>query len=275
MIRIGNQTAISCATPLEPFVFALRKGFTAFEWFVDKKEHGDGSTSGWEESDFGAATRYAIRRAGVAHNIRFTVHAPWQANPLHPQGAGALRRSIDFARDIGADLVNLHLYLEAGVQGFVAALLPVLHCAAQAAITLSIENTPATTPADFNELFACLRARQATDGAVGMCLDLGHANLCRATHNDYLRFLDELAPQVPVIHLHIHENYGDVDSHLTLFTGPSRSSDVGIRAFVEHLQRRAYQGAMILEQWPSPPDLLTEAAVRLHTLLSASAPCNR
>jgi sugar phosphate isomerase/epimerase len=267
-IRIGNQTAISCAAPLEPFVFALRKGFTAFEWFADKKQNRDGRTHGWDESDMSATTRFAIRRAGRTHDMRFTVHAPWQANPLHPEGDEVLARSIDFARDIGARLVNLHLYLDAGVEGYVSALLPVLAYAAQADVALSIENTPATTPEHFNQLFTCLHARQATaNGAIGMCLDLGHANLCRATHNDFLRFLDDLSPQVPVIHLHIHENYGDADSHLPLFTGPSRSSDAGIRGFVERLHRRAYQGVMILEQWPTPPDLLTQAAVRLGTLL--------
>jgi sugar phosphate isomerase/epimerase len=268
-IRIGNQTAISCAAPLEPFVFALRKGFTAFEWFADKKRDHDGRTHGWDESDMSATARFAIRRAGRAHDMRFTVHAPWQANPLQPQGALALARSIDFARDIGAGLVNLHLYLDAGVEGYVTALLPVLGYAAQADVSLSIENTPATAPKHFNQLFAALHARNATaNGAVGMCLDLGHANLCRATPNDYLRFLDDLSPEVPVIHLHVHENYGDADSHLTLFTGPSRSSDAGIRGFLERLHRRAYQGVMILEQWPAPPDLLTQAAVRLQALLN-------
>jgi sugar phosphate isomerase/epimerase len=270
-IRIGNQTALTCANPLEPFVFALRKGFTAFEWFADKQQR-DGRTHGWDEADMSATVRFSIRRAGMAHDMRFTVHAPWQANPLHPPGVAALVQSIAFARDIGARLVNLHLYLDAGVEAYATALLPVLDAAGEAGVSVSIENTPATTPTDFNQLFACLHARKATaHGAVGMCLDLGHANLCRATHNDYLRFLDDLAPEVPVIHLHIHENYGDADSHLTLFTGPSRSSDAGIRGFLERLHRRAYQGVMILEQWPKPPDLLTAAAARLQALLNLSS----
>ena len=53
-IRIGNQTAISCADPLEPFHFALLNGFDAFEWFADKKEHDDGTIAGWDESDMDA-----------------------------------------------------------------------------------------------------------------------------------------------------------------------------------------------------------------------------
>jgi hypothetical protein len=36
---------------------------------------------------------------------------------------------------------------------------------------------------------------------------------------------------------------------------------------VERLRGRHYQGAMILEQWPNPPEMLVEAAGRLRELL--------
>jgi sugar phosphate isomerase/epimerase len=100
-----------------------------------------------------------------------------------------------------------------------------------------------------------------------MCLDIGHANLCDTTRNDFLRYMDEISAAVPIIHLHVHENYGDADSHLPLFTGPSGRDDAGIRAFLERLRKRDYSGAMILEQWPHPPGLLTSARDRLRTLL--------
>src|SRR5919201_2894362 len=98
-IRIGNQTAIS-ATCLEPFEFALCHGFDAFEWFVDKKVNPDGTVAGWDESDMDAAMRAWIRDTGKVYDTRFTVHAPWQANPLRPGGVELLLRSVDFARDI-------------------------------------------------------------------------------------------------------------------------------------------------------------------------------
>jgi sugar phosphate isomerase/epimerase len=269
-IRIGNQTALSAADPLEPFAFALAHGFDAFEWFEDKKVRPDGRTAGWDEADMDAAARAWIRDTGRAHRMLFTVHAPWQANPLRPGGAEVLGRSLEFARAIGADLVNLHLYLDDGPAGFAYSLGPVLRRAAAAGLRLSIENTPETGPADFNETFACLREQAAAPpGTVGMCLDLGHANLCAATHNDFVGYVDALAPEVPLIHVHAHENYGDADSHLTLFTGPSAADDAGIRAFVERLRRRHYGGALILEQWPRPPELLVMAATRLRQLLDA------
>jgi sugar phosphate isomerase/epimerase len=270
-IRIGNQTAISCADPLEPFQFALRHGFDAFEWFADKKERADGSVSGWDEADMDAATRARLRALGAAHDVYFTVHAPWQANPLHAAGIPLLLRSIDFAQDIGAELVNLHLYMDEGPDAYARSLEPVLRQATAAGLRLSIENTPHTTPDDFNETFRCLDERGAVaSGQVGMCLDIGHANLCAPTRNNFIRYLDALAPEVPIIHVHAHENHGDADSHLTLFTGPSRDDDAGVRAFVDRLRQRRYQGALILEQWPKPPELLVEAATRLRTMLDSN-----
>jgi sugar phosphate isomerase/epimerase len=267
-IRIGNQTAISCADPLEPFHFALQHGFDAFEWFADKKESNDGSIAGWDESDMNSVSRAWIRDTGAAHDVLFTVHAPWQANPLDAGGIPLLIRSLDFARDIGADLVNLHLYMEDGPQGFVRALEPVLRYAASLKLRISIENTPHTTPDDFNKTFASMyKFTNIPDSTAGMCLDIGHANLCEPTRNNFIRYLDLLADDVPIIHVHAHENHGDRDSHLTLFTGPSREDDAGIRAFLERLNRRAYRGAVILEQWPHPPELLIDAATRLRGLL--------
>lgn len=267
-IRIGNQTAISCSDPLEPFRFALQHGFDAFEWFADKKESDDGTSAGWDESDMDADSRAWIRKTGAAHDFLFTVHAPWQANPLNTEGVSLLLRSIDFGRDIGADLVNLHLYMEEGPLGFAQALEPVLRYAAEALIRISIENTPDTTPEDFNQTFAALgRLPNIPPGTAGMCLDIGHANLCAETRNNFIRYLDLLAQEVPIIHIHAHENRGDRDSHLTLFTGPSRTDDSGIRAFVQRLHRRNYDGAVILEQWPDPPELLVLAATRLRSLL--------
>ncbi len=270
-IRIGNQTAISCAECLEPFTFALENGFDAFEWFSDKKVHADGTAAGWDEEDMDGPTRTWIREQGQTHDVRFTVHAPWQANPLHSGGVELLFRSLDFARDVGADLVNLHLYMDEGADSYVRSLTAVIRTAVKAGLRLSIENTPHTTPDDFNETFARLREVDlARPGTVGMCLDIGHANLCAPTRNDYIRYIDQLSSDVPLIHLHVHENFGDGDRHLTLFTGPSRENDSAVRAFLERLRRRTYRGAMILEQWPHPPELLVEAAQRLREMMPAA-----
>ena len=266
-IRIGNQTALAAASPDLPFEFALEHGFDAFEWFSDRRDE-----RGWCEELVDKAARKQLRETCWKRKIALSVHAPWQASPLMPEGMEQIHRCFDFASDVGAGLVNVHLFTERGIEAFGRALREPLERSVRSGISLSIENTPATGPDDFNRLFHAIEARYG-DAArhVGMCLDMGHANLCPATQNDYLGFLDRLGPQVPIIHVHAHENWGDGDSHLTLFTGPSAEDGAGVGELVRRLAARGFAGSIILEQWPDPPELLVEAHRRLKDLLSEPA----
>jgi sugar phosphate isomerase/epimerase len=146
---------------------------------------------------------------------------------------------------------------------------PVLRHARAQGVKVSLENTPQTTPEDCNAVFAQLdRMPELAGGRVGMCLDMGHANLCPASPSDYLGFVDRLGTHVPIIHWHAHENWGDRDSHLPLFTGPSQGDDAGIRGLVWRLLQRGFRGNVVLEQWPDPPALLTQARDRLRRLIA-------
>ncbi|MDY6838058.1 MAG: sugar phosphate isomerase/epimerase family protein [Thermodesulfobacteriota bacterium] len=263
-IRIGNQSAFSAATITGPFEFAVANGFDAFEWFPDKQESG----AGWEERDIDAKTRQDIKSTALEHDIRLSVHAPWQLNPLESGVGERLLETLAFATDVGAALLNIHLYADQGADAYVRAIIPFLRPFAEAGMRLSVENTPLTGPGDVNAFFGRLRALEpAAMAQVGMCLDLGHANLCEETRNDYLRFVDLLDPAVRVIHLHLHENYGDRDSHQVLFTGPSKEDVSGIEGFIERMKERGFSGSIILEQWPEPPTLLKEARNRLREII--------
>jgi len=265
MIRIGNQTAFSAARLTAPFEYALAQGFDAFEWFPDKKPE----LGGWDDTDLNEAQRRSLREAAQARGMRVSVHARWQADPLRPESEPLLRRDLELARDLGAALLNLHLYGDWRPEPFIEAIKPLIQATAQSGLQLAIENTPEHAPERFNELFAQFRTLGSVPiGHIGMCLDLGHANLCAATRNDYLSFFDQLDPWVPIIHLHLHENWGDADRHLPLFTGPAGRDDSGVRGLLERLWRRNYAGSIILEQWPQPPALLTQARDRLRGLLS-------
>jgi phosphoglucan,water dikinase len=265
MITIGNQTAFAAATPTEPFDYALANGFDAFEWFPDKH---DGA--GWDTSDLDGPLRAQIRQSARAAAMRLSVHARWQADPLRPECQIWLREDLELARELGAALLNIHLCHEAGVPAFVEAIQPLVRLASETGLVLTIENTPCHTPELFNALFERIRGHASLPVShVGMCLDVGHANLCAATHNDYLGFLDRLAPQVPILHLHLHENWGDADSHLPLFTGPSARDESGVRGLLERLLGRNFCGSIILEQWPQPPSLLDTARDRLRQMLSS------
>jgi len=266
-ICIGNQTARAAPASNLPFEFAVANRFDAFEWFSDRN-----ADRGWCEELVDKAGRKRLREIGWKRGIAYSVHAPWQASPLVPEGRAQIDRSFDFASEVGAGLVNLHLSAEHGIEAFAQALREPLERSVRSGIALSIENTPATRPGEFNRLFEALEARYGTAVRhVGLCLDMGHANLCPATRNDYLGFLDRLRPGVPIIHVHAHENWGDEDSHLTLCTGPSAASEAGVRGLIRRLTARGFCGSIILEQWPDPPELLVQARRRLKDLLSEQA----
>ena len=84
--------------------------------------------------------------------------------------------------------------------------------------------------------------------------------------------MDRLTAFVPILHIHAHENFGDADSHLPLFTGPSSKNDIGVRMFLERLRQKNFNGAIILEQWPHPTSLLTDARARLRAMWSTLIP---
>ncbi len=265
-IRIGNQTSFSAQTPLLPFEFALENGFDAFEWFPDKKDSG----AGWDIDDIDTETRQRIKREAISNNIALSIHAPWYYNPLEPRNHTRLLKEIEFAVDTGAYILIIHLTTNEGIEKYVNAIIPLIKEASDSDLLLSIENTPLTGPEDINKMFGLIHGLKNTPTRhVGMCLDLGHANLCASTRNDYLKFIDLLDPGVTINHVHLHENYGDSDSHLTLFTGPSGEDDGGICGLMKRLKNMHYSGSIILEQWPVPPTLLTRARERLHHILDS------
>ena len=260
-IRIGNQTSFSASPPALPFEYAIENGFDAFEWFPDKKEGGEG----WDTNDIDREMRQHIRRKAIENNIALSVHAPWDSDPLKPDNHALLVKNIEFARDIGATILIVHLTTDKGPEKYVKAIMPILRSLSEAGLCLSLENTPLTAPEDFNRVFEIIQSLKDTPVKhVGMCLDLGHANLCASTRNDYLKFIDLLGSQVPINHIHLHENYGDCDSHLPVFTGPSRENDAGLHGFMKRLKDIHFSGTIILEQWPDPPSLLNEARKRLY-----------
>jgi len=255
-IRIGNHAAFSAASSTLPFEYAVENGFDAFEWFPDRKASG----AGWDERDLDRDQRRAIQQSAAMHDVALSVHAPWWINPLKAGDHPRIFRDLDMARELGATILNIHLYPEEGIPAFVASIIPVIKRCRQQGVTLVIENCPRTSPEDFNALFSLLgQIHGISLSQVGMCLDIGHANLCPATRNDYLQYLDRLDEEVPIRHMHLHENYGDSDSHLTLFTGPAGSDPAGIQGLIRRMKARGFSGRIILEQWPDPPSLLNAA----------------
>jgi sugar phosphate isomerase/epimerase len=204
----------------------------------------------------------------LAHekNIRLSVHAALEAKLLDSSTWGGLMRDIDLARDLGAKVLNFHL-ASGDTDGCARAALALVAILKPMGIVLALENTVSVSPDEVNDVFKSIGQTEA-DGppSVGLCLDMGHANLYAGTRNDYLRYLDGLGSHVPIVHAHLHENWGDSDSHLTLFSGPSGRNATGVAGLLCRLRQRRFQGSMILEQWPTPTSLLVGAHDRLRAM---------
>ena len=257
-VRIGNQTAHS-APLFAPFDFAVQHGFDAFEWFPDRLPEGCGRVASY----LSASQRQEVRSRARDVGIRLSVHAPIPACPMRPGGDRDLEDSLHLAVDLGAAVMNLHFDEPRRTEEFASALGPWVQRCSISGVRLALENVPHVGPDDFNRLFGLL----PRGGTVGMTFDVGHANLHLSTHHDYIGYLDRLKPDLPIIHLHLHENWGDVDSHLVAFTGPAGRDPSGIATLLERLQRRGFSGNVVMEQWPQPPELLAQARGRLEELL--------
>jgi sugar phosphate isomerase/epimerase len=258
--RIGNQT--SKEVPFsDPFEFALQNGFDAFEWFSDK------GRGGWNEDDMDAAARKLLHKRCKDNGLLCSVHAPYAADPTTAEGQDSILRSIAFAGDVRGGVVNIHLFPEHPARVYAESLVPLLEACKKAKVQLALENTPVVGPDHVNAVFGVLTAIPQAKKRVGLCFDMGHANLHEGTKNNYCQFLDLLGDHVPVIHWHAHENWGDRDSHLPLFSGPIGKDDRGLRGVVKRLVDRGFSGSVVLEQWPSPPELLVQARDRLRQIV--------
>jgi sugar phosphate isomerase/epimerase len=230
---IGNQTAFF-APVSDPFAFAVENGFEAFEFFPDGGPHG----RGWSADDVTAEERVAFRATAEEHLIRLSVHAALESDPMAESSRGKLVRDIELARDLGARIVNVHV-VPAEIDAYCRAALSLVDDLAPHGITLALENTVPISPEHINRVFTRLADLDASRArSIGLCLDMGHANLYEATHNDYLAYVDRLGSHVPIVHAHIHENWGDGDKHLTIFTGPSKENPAGITGLLRRLRRR-------------------------------------
>jgi hypothetical protein len=70
----------------------------------------------------------------------------------------------------------------------------------------------------------------------------------------------------------LHENWGDADSHLVVFTGPAGRDPSGLVALFDRLRIRAFSGNVVMEQWPDPPELLAQARDRLEKVIQGGQP---
>jgi len=224
-IKLGPQTFHSA--PLEaPFHKARQTGFGAVEVFFDKVRG-----NGFHPADILPPTRQEIKRSGM----EMTVHAP-----IADFGAAGWQRliedSIGFCNDTDARILTIHPPLKEDAPS-----LSVLAgiCRQNTGNTvISLENTVyISSPEEISSIAA--NFSNITGIECGITFDTGHANVNPLRASGFLRRLSW-----PVRHLHLHDNDGSRDAHLS----PGRGN-INFGELFHILGDRGFSGAGILEYW--------------------------
>lgn len=199
------------------------------------------------------------------------VHGPWRYPPLdltendRAEQMEKMKRSICAAKLLGAKYWVVHPIMPFGVQDIktnqsqqtiehnLEFMDKLLVTAKQEGIIICLENMPfldfsLSSPSDIAEI-----VKQINDPLFAMCLDTGHANVCREWHapaetiREYSKFIKVL---------YVHDNKGKRDDHLAPFFGTIDWNDFSVA-----LRETCFDGVLSLECAPSgklPNDILED-----------------
>ena len=182
-------------------------------------------------------------------NLKYSIHAPFMdvniatlQEKSRINSIEQIKSSIDFANEINAEAVVVH----PGLASFLAkkyflddvyntaneAIKEIGEYANDLGVLATIENMPtfdAMIYCNLNELHELL-----TGYGMYMTLDIGHAN--HAGYPADGMYFDSIK------HIHIHDNFGDDDSHLALGEG-----SIDLNCIVNTLEKNNYDGIYIIE----------------------------
>lgn len=204
-----------------------------------------------------------------AHELRVSVHGSfWDLNPashhreLQKLTLNQVRRSIDACRTLGAEIVVLHFgrcpvpdakdFLEEAKRRYRRFIEKCLPYARERGVTLALENAigqPTTYPSTVEELKQLVLELEGAKVA----FDIGHAHLAerRAGIKDtglaIAKDIEGLRKHL--VHVHVHDNRGKDDDHLSPGDG-----DINFKPVVDALRAINYRGLLIAELWnPESP----------------------
>ncbi len=225
----------------------------------------------YDEKDFYQYLTNEKKLADEAGITIWQVHGPWRYPPLdetienRAERLEKMKRSIRGTAILGAKYWVVHPIMPFGTKDvltnniletrelnleFMNKLLPI---AKQEGITVCLENMPMVdfsiaSPTAIVELI-----EEINDQSFAMCLDTGHANICKDWHTpaeaimEYGKFIKAL---------HVHDNKGTRDEHLAPFNGT-----IDWQAFSAALHKSDFDGVLSLECAPSsnlPDDILED-----------------
>lgn len=268
-LRIGMQGCLGDPGIWDIFQNAVAQGLDVFELCCSDCLHFAGRDN---HEDFLPPDAWVrIRSHAQSGDIELAVRTAIGKVLLPGQIDRHCDYAIQLAQAIGASILVVPIDLENGENCFIQRLAPLMQEIQHFSCLLALENSPHDSPTTIRQLFSTLWSdfpqwRTLT----GLCFDMGHANLCPETNNDYHAFLDALADQVPIIHLHLHENWGDRDSHLPLFAGSNAQDISGLRGIFQRLGKQPFTGSAVMCHRPGDVAKTEDARTLLTQMLRYS-----
>ena len=213
----------------------------------------------WGAMPFADAARGPLEMGAAYVTVHVRV-AYWSWNPEN------LHREVVFAERVGGRTLVLHpVCLGLGkpdAEINAPAIRRLCAAAARRGVRLAVETMPDSMTVLDRLLDGVGDNPESTN--LGICLDVGHAQLSRDAGNDPVRdYLERYAGQL--LHLHLHDNHGDADEHLI----PGHGA-VDWRQTVDVINALGFSGTAVIEIHPgdaAPIEAIDEGLMFMRRLL--------
>lgn len=212
-----------------------------------------------------------FQRVLPSFDLKVQLHAPFSdvnlgslVPPAWELGVSTVTDALRGAAAIGVERVTIHpgnhTALSRGHYGKVHeatrhALRKLDDVGNELGLTLCLENMPSSWVFETDSMEKLLDLTQGTE--LQLCLDLGHAHVAR-------RLEEFLAHATKFANVHLHDNKGDYDAHLTLGQGTLPWQDA-----VHRLAAGGYRGTLVVES--NSHESGAESLRQVHRLLRLTA----
>jgi len=233
----------------------------SFKRLVEYMERWSGEIRVWEIIDEGCtsltrAKESSIKELARSFDLKLSLHAPFLDVNIASLSAYMRRASIKhlsksllkaFRLECRVYVIHGGSYPHINVKGrayrrAVKAIRELATIAEDLDIKLAVENSSLSSSQLFTEADEALSLlREVASEAVGLCLDVGHANIARQLDN----FLEDCSKMI--VHVHAHDNDGVSDLHLT----PGRGI-INWPKLIKKLREKGFEGALIVETEEDP-----------------------
>ncbi|MEM1514916.1 MAG: sugar phosphate isomerase/epimerase [Thermoproteota archaeon] len=196
-----------------------------------------------------------IRKFIEERGLSVSIHAPFadiNIASTSPFIRNAIMRRLERSMRLSARLNPEYWVFHPGIRSAISDIIPgldwrinldsvrsLLKEARKYGIRIAIENTPKTFPfvIKYVEDLERFYEEMGNEGLeLGITLDVGHANICGQL-NEIMRLFHE-----KIVHVHLHDNNGDKDSHLGIGFGK-----IDWPNLIESLIGISYNGALVVE----------------------------